>query len=318
MTFYGVDIAGKDFVAHGSSGSEKVTNAPLEIRKWLRTLPKDAVIALESTGGYGVALADLAFKSGRTVYVLPPRQVHAYRASLGRRAKTDELDALLIQRFIQANHESLHPYEPWSGPLKELRNLVRLRNRLAHDRARIAMRLKAFGYSLREIARTVRGIKDRMAELDRQIALRVKEYEEAPFVSSVRGVGPLTTGACLAVLGQIPFKSADAFVAFAGLDLVVNDSGTAKGKRRVSSWGDVTLRNLLYLAGKSAASSKEWETYVQPLKARGLKPIQVHCAVARKIARVVFNLYHRKEMFDPKKAFGKNKPNAPPMLAKQA
>jgi transposase len=316
MTFYGVDIAKDEFVVQGPSGRETVKNAPLEIRKWIKTLPKDAAIALESTGGYGVPLMEIAFRSKRTVYVLSPRQVASYRKSLGRRAKTDALDATLIRRFALTNHSELHPYQPWDGPLKQLRDLVRLRNRLAFDRARIAMRLKAFRYSMREIAKTVRGLKERMAELDKRIAERVKEYEEAAYVSSVRGVGPLTTAACLAALEQVPFQSADAFVAYAGLDLVVNDSGTSKGKRRISSWGDVTLRGLLYLAGKSAASSKEWEGYVAPLKRRGYKPIQIHCAVARKIARIVFNLYRNKQMFDPDKAFPKKR-NAQPKLAKQ-
>ena len=296
----------------------QIKNDPLAIKGWLKTLPKDAVIALESTGGYGMALARIAHRSGRTVFMLAPRQVSAYRRALGRRAKNDHLDAGLIRDFVEVNHMHLHAYEPWAEPWRRLRDTVRLRTRLAKDRGRIALRMRAFGKPSREIASATRGLKQYILKLDRQIEEELKDIPEAKAVRSPRGIGPLTTAGTVATLKQIPLKTADAFVAFTGLDLIVSDSGKSKNKRAISSWGDETLRSLFYMAGKTAASLPEWSDYVATLAARGMKPIQIHCAVARRLARIAFALYRSGQTFDPEKICPKKKPAAPSMLAKQA
>jgi len=320
VVFCGVDAASEFLDIEGLGSHERVLNEPRQVKEWVKSTPRDAVIAVESTGGYWRLLADLAYKSGRTVYLLSPRQVWAYRHSLGRRAKNDKMDARLIRDFIQSNHARLHPYEPWAEPWKTLRDTVRLRTRLARDRARIALRMRAFGMPPREIAKVTRGIKDQLIKLDKQIKAVIEELPEAKAVQSIKGIGPLTTAALIAVLKQIPLAHAAAFVAYIGLDLVICDSGKRTGKRRITSWGDVTLRSLFYLAGKSAARAPEWQPYVNKLKQRGMKPIQIHCALARRLARIAFALYHSGETFDLErftKDHTQKEENAPSMLAMQ-
>lgn len=301
MLFFGIDVSQKSLDVHGEDGAAEIANERESIRKWLRAVPKESVIALESTGGYGMQLAELAHSFGMIVYVLAPRQIAAHRRSLGRRAKTDSLDAKLIFDFIKSNHQDLHPFKPWDEPWKSMRRLVRLRTRLAKDRARIALRMRALGCSAREIVTTTRSLKEKLKELDEQIAEYLKVIPETKAVSSPKGIGPLTAAAALATLKQVPFEDSDAFVAYMGMDLVVNESGKFKGKRSVSSWGDATLRSLFYIAGKSASSRPEWQHYVQRLKEGGMKPIQVHCALGRKLARIVFALYKSGELFDTKR-----------------
>jgi transposase len=302
-------MASEAFEAQGPEQLVTVINEPRAIREWVKSLPEDAVIALESTGGYGIALAEIAYRRGLKVYVLAPRQISSHRRSLARRAKNDRLDALLIRDFISANHDKLHPYEPWVEPWKTLRKTVRLRSRLANDRARIAQRMRAFGQSPKEIAAVTRSIKKFMLELDVRIKEALKQIPEAKAIISIKGIGLLTTGASIAILGQIPFKSADAYVAHMGLDLIVSDSGKRSSKRSISSWGDVTIRNLYYLAAQSVAHSKEWLPYAEQLRARGMKPTQVHCAIARRLARIVFAIYHSGQTYNPEKI------SQPPKLA---
>jgi transposase len=310
-------MSSKEFEVSWNEERLVVKNEPLEIRAWLKTTPKDAVIALESTGSYGLALAELAHKMGRKVYVLAPRQIFAYRRSLGRRAKNDKIDAKLIAQFIEANHRQLHPFEPWAEPWKSLRNTVRLRTRLAMDRARVAIRMRAFGCKMREIAKVTRGIKDFMLKLDKEIQEQLRNIPETKAVCSPKGIGPLTGAAAIAALKQVPFQTHDAFVAYMGMDLIVSDSGKHKGLRTISSWGDMTLRTLFYMAGRTASQSSEWQPYITKLKERGMKPIQIHCAIARRLARIVFTLYHSGQLYDPALLDRKCK-NAHPRLASQA
>jgi hypothetical protein len=79
----------------------------------------------------------------------------------------------------------------------------------------------------------------------------------------------------LNTLERVPLKSADAFVAFTGLDLRPKDSGQCRGRRRLSKRGPGELRRLLYLAAMAAAKTKDWKAFYQHQRDKGyhvLKP----------------------------------------------
>ena len=101
--FIGVDVA-KDTVVvarHGHDQTRSLANAAAALRAWIKSLPAHAHIGVESTGGYHELLARLAHGAGLTVYVLNPKDVSHYGHALGRRAKTDRVDALLLARYAQ-------------------------------------------------------------------------------------------------------------------------------------------------------------------------------------------------------------------------
>src|SRR5687768_1600425 len=127
----GVDVA-KDTItvacAEDTWNPRILRHQPAVLRAWLQTLPSGSRLGLEATGGYHEALADLAHAQGLTVYVLNPKDVHYYARGLGRRAKTDRVDAELIVRYIAKEQAELHPYAP---PSAEQRSLNRLQQRRA-------------------------------------------------------------------------------------------------------------------------------------------------------------------------------------------
>jgi len=76
------------------------------------TLPEAIHLGVESTGDYHRLLAERAHARGITVYVLNPHDVHHYARALGRRAKTDRVDAALLARYLAQEHAGLHPWQP--------------------------------------------------------------------------------------------------------------------------------------------------------------------------------------------------------------
>lgn len=92
---YGVDVAKNELVVayHGSTAVVSLANHPKAIRAWLATVPKGALVGMESTGGYHEALARAAQTHGLTVYVLNPKAVRDYARGVCHRAKTDRVDA---------------------------------------------------------------------------------------------------------------------------------------------------------------------------------------------------------------------------------
>ncbi|TAX79362.1 IS110 family transposase, partial [Rhizobium ruizarguesonis] len=70
-----------------------------ELAERLNGIGVDA-IALEATGGFEMlAVAGLS-AAGLTVLVVNPAQVRAYAHAIGRRAKTDPIDAAVIAAFV--------------------------------------------------------------------------------------------------------------------------------------------------------------------------------------------------------------------------
>lgn len=88
----------------------------------LKTIGADAV-ALEATGGFEtLAVAGLS-SAGLTVLVVNPAQVRAYANAIGRRAKTDPIDAAVIAAFVLAT-------KPEIRPLRDAETLWRVRETL--------------------------------------------------------------------------------------------------------------------------------------------------------------------------------------------
>lgn len=299
MNVVGIDVAMDELAIHFGSRDSIIANNASSIKAWLKTLPKDAVIGLESTGGFGIALADIASSKGFVVYVLSPRQVAHYRKSLGRRAKTDRLDARLICEFVELGSDKLKPYVPWQEPWKGLRNLVRLRAGLVKHAASIRQMMSAKGVSPVQIRRTLSSLKAQIEKMEGQITELVQSEPEGRMLLTVDGIGPITAGASLAALKHVPFEHKDAFVAYIGNDLVVEESGKRRGRRRVSSWGDKTLRSLYVMAASSAARSPVWKPYYTEQIAKGLSPTAARCALARKLQRAAFGVYKSGKPFAP-------------------
>jgi len=295
----GIDVSKDHLAIHFQGKDYVIDNAPSSIRAWISSLPKEAVLGLESTGGYGIELAEMASKKGFVVYVLSPRQVASYRRSLGRRAKTDRLDARLIAEFVCAGAQQLRPFVPWQEPWKGLRKMVRMRSSMVKHAGAIRQSMQAHGAKPALIRRALSSLGDEIDKLEAQIKELVESQPEGRRLLSITGIGPITAGATLAVFMQVPLEHKDAFVAYIGNDLVVEESGQFKGMRRISSWGDKTLRTLYVTAASSAARSPAWKGYYDKKIAQGMSATAARCALARKLQRTAFGVFQSGTSFSP-------------------
>ena len=157
------------------------------------------------------------------------------------------------------------------------------------------------------IAAELKALTTRFNQLIARIDLRVKALVEAnperkqhfTRLRTITGVGPIVGTALVNTLDRVPVKSADAFVAFAGLDPRPDDSGQHRGKRRLSKRGPAELRRLLYLAALSAAKTKTWRPLYEHYRAKGLSTTAALVILARRIARTAWSIYTYKTEFDP-------------------
>lgn len=302
----GVDVskASLELVTGAEAPVTSVANEPKAITAWLRTLPKGQPVALavEATNTYHLALAMQAHQAGHTVYLINGFRLNRYRDSVGQRAKTDASDARLLHRYLSRESDQLRPWHP---PCKAYTRIQRLLNRRAKlVQACTTLRQSLAG--LQELRTSVRAAIKHLVHLQQLIEARIHQaIAEAGWQTqqrrcgAIEGVGPISSAALCWVFQRGQFSSADAFVAFLGLDIRTRDSGTFIGRGKLTKQGDPELRRLLYLAAMSASRKGRWAEYYQRLLARGMAKTQAFVALARKLAKVAFSLMHNQRDYDP-------------------
>jgi transposase len=306
--FIGVDVA-KDFlvIAHGPQDAQTTTikNSRRAIRDLLKTLPVGSCLAVESTNCYHQLLADMAHAAGLRVYLLNPKQLKHYRNATRGRAKTDRCDAQLLARYLEREHTALHPYTPLSAGQRRLCDLLRRRATVVKSQTQLRQSLRDHAKDLglqRSFQASLRALRQLLRDIDTQIQALLQHTDQkaaAARLQSIVGIGPLSGAALLVALERGQFASADAFVAFLGLDPVPCESGQRRGRRRLSKQGDSETRRLLYTAAMSASQTKVWQPLYERCLARGLSRIQALVILARKLAITAWSLYKHGTTFSP-------------------
>lgn len=301
---YGVDVASEhlDIVVHGTQAVQRIANEPTAVKRWLRSVPPGSRLGLESTGRYHLELARLALERGLTVYVLNPRDIKRYAQGLGQRGKTDRLDARVIARFVDREHEQLRPWQPLSPAQQDLDDLLR-------TRAQLQKQCVALQQSLgqRPVARAIledaqQFFKSKLNELERCIAHAARQLPQGEAamrsVTSIPGIGVLTAAALLRLFTRAQNAPADAIVALTGLDPRPMDSGNRKGVRRLSKRGDSETRRLLYNASMAGARTQTWRPIYERERAKGLPATAALMALARRLVRIAYSLFKSGKTFD--------------------
>lgn len=296
---YGIDIASEAFVVYNEDrGCFDCVNKMKPIAAFLKTIPEGAIIALEATGGYGKLLADTAVEKGFTVYMLQPVRIKRFRQAGPERSKNDKADALEIHEYVAAFGRRLHPYQPLPEFEAKLRKLTRVRDGLVSKISSIRLLLGSLGEDRKSVDKLLSGLVRKAEELMDEIEGMISKAEDAKVLTSITGVGPCTIAALLPILRTIPFKGKYSLDKFVGMDLVMNESGKFKGKRRISKQGDKRVRKALYMAAMSAATSKVWKPYYEwMIETKKLKKIPALVALARKILHTIYGVYRTQKAF---------------------
>jgi transposase len=302
----GADVAKDEIVVACSEGSfpvRQVANKRAAVLVFLKGLPAGSRIGVESTGSYHELFADAAHQLGFLVFLLNPKDTRHYAKAVGLRGKTDRVDAELIARMIAHEHTKLHAWIPPTPQQRELDRLLKRRTTLISLREALQMSL----HELDGFAADLKALRTRFNQLIARIDLRIKALVEASperklnftRLCTITGVGPVIGTALVNTLERVPLKSADAFVAFTGLDPRPDDSGQHRGKRRLSKRGPAELRRLLYMAAMSAIKTKPWRPLYDHYRAKGLSSTATLVILARRIARTAWSIYAHKTEFDP-------------------
>ncbi|TAU62174.1 IS110 family transposase [Rhizobium ruizarguesonis] len=261
-----------------------------ELAERLKGIGVDA-IALEATGGFEMlAVAGLS-AAGLTVLVVNPAQVRAYAHAIGRRAKTDPIDAAVIAAFVLATKPEIRPLR--DAETQALSELVARRRQIVQmivaeeNRLRMALAKQAQKSIKRLLTALRRELESLDADLDSHIRKSPVWRVREALLTSVPGVGATTARTLLAELPELGSLDRRQIASLAGLAPWTRQSGKWKGKSFIGG-GRSKVRAVLFMAALVASRyNPDLKAFRDRLVAAGKPKIVATVATMRKLLTIL-------------------------------
>ncbi len=259
--FVGIDVsmASLDIALRPSGEQWQVTNDGAGIGQLVNRLQvlAPALVVLEATGGLELLVVGELAAADLPLAVVNPRQVRSFARAVGRLAKTDALDALVLAHFAES-------VQPVPRPLpdeatRELSALVSRRRQLVEMHTAERQRLRSAARRVRpQIEEHLRALQRYIEELDKDLEERI---HASPFwrakenlLRSAKGMGPVLAATLLAQLPELGTLSRKQIAALVGVAPFNRDSGMWRGTR--GTWGGRSdVRAVLHMATRAAVRS---------------------------------------------------------------
>lgn len=194
-----------------------------------------AAVAVEATGGFEAVAAAALAAAGLPVVVVNPAQVRAFARALGKRAKTDPIDAAVIAHFAAATRPEVRPLPDEATRL--LAELVGRRRQIIAMMVAERQRQQRFADAPRlrkSIARLLAALHKELSALDADIDEAVRGSpawrEKEDLLASVPGVGTTIARALLAEMPELGRLDRRQAASLAGLAPWTRQSGQWKGR----------------------------------------------------------------------------------------
>ncbi len=229
--------------------------------------------------------------AGLPVVVVNPAQVRSFARALGKRAETDPIDAAVIARFAEATAPEIRPMPDAATRL--LADLVARRRQIVDMIASERQRLRHAPPRRveRSIERLLAALEKELADIDHDIDGAVRgspAWREAEdLLSSVPGVGPVTSRSLIAELPELGTLDRKQIAALAGLAPFTRQSGTWKGKAFIGG-GRASVRTTLFMAALVASRfNPVLKAFHRRLLAAGKPKMLALVAVARRLLTIL-------------------------------
>jgi transposase len=254
-TFVGVDVSEARLDVHvlpggEQAGFERKQEGIAGLVAWLAGKRRPLVV-VEATGGLERGLEAALGRAGIAVAVVNPRRIRDFARASGLLAKTDRLDARVLAEFGERMRPEARP--PRSPADQALAALVLRRRQLTQliEAERTRTRRSEEAVVLASIEAHLGWLRAALAELEEQIQERLAAdpdwQAKAELLTSVPGVGAVTTASLIGLLPELGQIDGKAIAALVGVAPFARDSGLMKGRRTI--WGGrANVRQALYMA----------------------------------------------------------------------
>lgn len=306
QVFWGIDVS-KGWLDISIDGQvTRINQTKKAIVQFIKThqIAEQSTLAIvESTGGYERLIVNQLSSVNITVHVAHPNKVRAFAKACGYLAKTDKLDAIVLEnygRFIDpaiirelpSNQEcELNALNVRLTQLKEFYHQEHCRLGLVHSKEV----KRSHEIMLKMLGKQINDIKAQLLALIKADKVLSKKYK---LLCSMKGVGEVLATTLLAELPELGKINKKEIAALVGVAPMNKESGKKIGKAYIQ-YGRPSVRKVLYMAALVAAYHNEtFKQFYQQMLARGKVKKVALVAVMRKMIVVLNSMVQHNVAFN--------------------
>jgi transposase len=304
--FVGIDVSKDRLDVHVRPSGEvfAVARDSAGIEELLGRLgaQKPDIVAVEATGGFETVVAASLGGAGLPVVVVNPAQVRSFAQALGKRAKTDPIDAAVIAHFIEATRPQVRQLP--DEETMALADLVARRRQIVQMIGAERQREKRANRRMKKsILRLLKALQKELTEIDQDIDDSVRGSplwrEKEDLLASVPGIGPTIARTIIAELPEIGTLDRRQIAALCGLAPFTRQSGQWRGRSFIAG-GRVTVRTALFMGAMVAARyNPVLKDFRDRLVQTGKPKMVAIIAVARKLLTILNAIIRDKKPWQP-------------------
>lgn len=293
--YIGVDVSAQWLDIHGLPRKKitRLANTAAGHAKLIATLPADAHVILEATGGYEQALWLSLLRAGKAVSRLNAVRVRHFARASTKLAKTDAIDDAVLSAFGATLKPRVDVLAAeWE---LELAALVSRREQLVTARAMQKTQVQQLGHErlVAQARAPIKAFSAQIMELNKlikSVLASQQAQQKADRLQQMDGVAQVTAATLMAELPELGRLSDSQIASLAGLAPHPHDSGPMRGQRHIQG-GRTKVRRVLSMAAlRCVRRNAILKTFHQRLLERG-KPFKVAItAVMRKLLCVLNRL----------------------------
>lgn len=325
-TGLGVDVSKASLAVVGVEGETvwrmEMANIAEAIEALAKSLSEGGYrhkVVCESTGHYHLLLGLIMARHGLDLRIINPLQSSKHQRSRIRKTKTDSLDAYVLATMCETERDL--PAAPHLQPTqvlirlkqgqlhaldKQLQRLTQSVNTYAETYAQLGLESSASTVALQQ---GIAALKTTKRHLQKELQALFPQGEhhdvDRTKLRAVPGFSPMVAGLVSTAFDR-QAKSDRSWVAYAGLDVSIRESGTWRGRGKLTKRGNSFLRKRLYCAAWGAVMNyDEVRHYYDTLKAAGRNHVEALCIIARKLLRIAYTILVKGKEYDPAIAFAR-------------
>jgi transposase len=305
--FVGIDVSKDRLDVHVRPGGEAF--AVMRNGKGLKELIErllslaPSLIAVEATGGFETIVAAAIAGAQLPLAVVNPAQIRHFAQAVGKRAKSDPIDAAVIARFAEAVKPE--PRQLLDEAARLLAELVGRRTQIVEMLVAERQREQRVTASRvrKSIARHIATLEKEMVTVDRDIDGLVRGSpvwrEKEDLLTTFPGVGGTIARVLLAELPELGQLTRREIASLVGVAPFTRQSGRWRGKSMIAG-GRTGVRAASFMAALSASRyNPVLRAFYQRLLAAGKPKMVAMIAVARKILTILNAMLRDKKQWQP-------------------
>jgi len=269
-------------------------------------------IVMESTGRYHLLCALLLSSARLDVRVINPLLARRYLSSAVRKVKTDKADALVLAQVAQFEKRLPKPFSATKTDIlirqkmglltsleKQIQTFQAVLRNYSDFQDTLELSRSMTEQTLLDSLKTIQKQREHLeGEISQLIAQQKGFSHSQKILQSIPGISAFTASLLLFLL-DTSCQNPKQWVAFCGLDISVRQSGTWKGRGKLTKRGNSYVRKRLFHSAWGAMmTNPDFRSYYDSLRQAGHSYVESLLIISRKLLRISFALLQKNIPFD--------------------